>query len=102
MARKGGLGRGLDALIPGEQGLEPASGAILIPIVNIQPNPRQPRGEIQSTDLEELAASIRQHGIIQPLIVTREGSSDNYVLIAGERRLRAATRASWGFPSTDQ
>lgn len=93
MARKGGLGRGLDALIPGNNALEPAGGATLIPIKNIQPNPRQPRREIQSADLEELAASISEHGIIQPLIVTREGSSDQYVLIAGERRLRAAAMA---------
>ena len=93
MARKSGLGRGLDALIPGDNALEPTGGAVLISIKNIQPNPRQPRREIQSADLEELAASIREHGIIQPLIVTREGSSDQYVLIAGERRLRAAAMA---------
>ena len=93
MARKGGLGRGLDALIPGVNELEPTGGATLIPIKNIQPNPRQPRREIQSADLEELAASIREHGIIQPLIVTRKGSSDQYVLIAGERRLKAAAMA---------
>jgi ParB family chromosome partitioning protein len=93
MARKGGLGRGLDALIPGDNALEPTGGAILIPIKYIQPNPRQPRREIQSADLEELAASIREHGIIQPLIVTREGSSEQYVLVAGERRLRAAGMA---------
>jgi ParB family chromosome partitioning protein len=93
MARKGGLGRGLDALIPGDIALEPTGGAILIPIKYIQPNPHQPRREIQLVDLEELAASIREHGIIQPLIVTREGNSENYVLIAGERRLRAAGMA---------
>ncbi len=93
MARKGGLGRGLDALIPGENALEPTGSASLIPIKNIQPNPRQPRKEIQSADLEELAASIREHGIIQPLILTREGKSEQYVLIAGERRLRAAAMA---------
>ena len=93
MARKGGLGRGLDALIPSDQGLEPTGGATLIPIKNIQPNPRQPRREIQSADLEELAASIREHGIIQPLIITRKGSTEQYVLIAGERRLRAAAMA---------
>jgi ParB family chromosome partitioning protein len=93
MARKGGLGRGLDALIPGDNALEPTGGAILIPIKNIQPNPRQPRREILPADLEELAASIREHGIIQPLIVTREDGSEKYVLIAGERRLRAAGMA---------
>ena len=93
MARKGGLGRGLDALIPGVNELEPTGGATLSPIKNIQPNPRQPRREIQSADLEELAASIREHGIIQPLILTRKDSSDQYVLIAGERRLKAAAMA---------
>jgi ParB family chromosome partitioning protein len=93
MARRGGLGRGLDALIPGGEGQTPTSGAAQIPIKNIQPNPHQPRREIVQAELEELAASIREHGIIQPLIVTREGVSDRYTLIAGERRLRAAELA---------
>jgi ParB family transcriptional regulator, chromosome partitioning protein len=90
MARKGGLGRGLDALIPGDDN-QPQAGAVQIPVGSIRPNPRQPRREMAQTELEELAASIREHGIIQPLIVTREGISELYTLIAGERRLRAAT-----------
>ena len=92
MARKGGLGRGLDALIPGDDSQSQA-GAVQIPVGSIQPNPRQPRREMAQTELEELAASIREHGIIQPLIVTREGISECYTLIAGERRLRAAVMA---------
>lgn len=92
MARKGGLGRGLDALIPGDDS-QAQSGAAQIPIDSIQPNPHQPRREMAQVELEELAASIREHGIIQPLIVTREGLSDRYTLIAGERRLRAAAMA---------
>jgi len=93
MARKGGLGRGLDALIPGGEEKTQTGGAAQIPIKNIQPNPRQPRREIVQAELEELAASIREHGIIQPLIITREGTSERYTLIAGERRLRAAELA---------
>lgn len=92
MARKGGLGRGLDALIPGDDS-QAQAGVAQIPIGSIQPNPRQPRREMPQAELEELAASIREHGIIQPLIVTREGLSDRYTLIAGERRLRAAAMA---------
>jgi len=91
MARKGGLGRGLEALIPGSYTTDqPSGGPLLVPLHNIQPNPRQPRSEIKDNDLQELAASIQEHGILQPLIVTRAGESDQYILIAGERRLRAA------------
>ena len=94
MARKSGLGKGLDALMPEPAG-EPVnnSGPMLIPISKIIPNPRQPRYLMKSEDLNELAASIREHGIIQPLIVTREEGDDVYTLIAGERRLRAAKLA---------
>lgn len=90
MARKAGLGRGLDALIPGGNGLQPSGGAVYIAIENIKPNPHQPRNPIQDDDLQELAASIREHGILQPLIVSQEPATETYVLIAGERRLRAA------------
>lgn len=91
MARKGGLGKGLDALIPSEI---PSSegGALLVPITAIHPNPRQPRQQMAEESLQELADSIREHGILQPLIVTQEGNQ-RYVLIAGERRLRAAELA---------
>ena len=99
MARRPGLGRGLDALIPGndeQAGHKPSAsggGVTQIPIDQIQPNPQQPRSEMNAEALEELAASIREHGIIQPLIVSPASEPDRYTLIAGERRLRAATLA---------
>jgi ParB family transcriptional regulator, chromosome partitioning protein len=87
MAYKGGLGRGLDAIIPPSN--EPKGGTDTVRIENIIPNPRQPRSIMAEEGLQELAESIRQHGILQPLIVTKE-SENQYVLIAGERRWRAA------------
>lgn len=85
-----GLGKGLDALIPTEFSNIPSEGAQQIPIRQIKPNPSQPRGEMDNEKLEELSNSIREHGIIQPLILTKDPEGDSYVLIAGERRLRAA------------
>lgn len=88
-----GLGRGLDALIPAGQGYSPKpgeGGVTQVPAEKIIPNPRQPRTVFKPEDLAELAASIREHGILQPLIVTRDADADQYVLIAGERRLQAA------------
>ena len=93
MARKTGLGRGLDALIPMGDAQLPESGPNFIKTDQIIPNPRQPRIEIDPAELQDLAESIRQHGIIQPLIVTYDPNSDDYTLIAGERRLRAARLA---------
>ena len=90
MARKSGLGKGLDALMPESSGQNTASGALLVNISKIIPNPRQPRYQMRPEDLQELAESIREHGIIQPLLVTQEDGYDGYTLIAGERRLRAA------------
>jgi len=97
MARRPGLGRGLDALIPGNEKSEnkkplsaASQGIIQIPIEQIQPNPQQPRTKIDEESLSELAASISEHGIIQPLIVSADPDSDQYTLIAGERRWRAA------------
>jgi ParB family transcriptional regulator, chromosome partitioning protein len=87
MAHKGGLGRGLDAIIPAASELK--SGIDSIPIGNIIPNPRQPRTVMVEESLQELADSIRLHGILQPLIVTKDTDSQ-YILIAGERRWRAA------------
>lgn len=93
MSRKSGLGRGLDALIETSRAAG-ASGINQIPLGNIYPNPRQPRNQYDPETLQELADSIRQHGIIQPLIVTHNPSqTDTYVLIAGERRLQAARQA---------
>lgn len=88
--RKGGLGKGLEALIPAAEETA-AQGVTEVPLASITPNPHQPRAPIRDQDLVELAASIEEHGIIQPLIVTR--TPDGYQLIAGERRWRAARLA---------
>jgi ParB family transcriptional regulator, chromosome partitioning protein len=93
MARKGGLGRGLEALIPGGQPSGSEGDILSIPLDQILPNPHQPRQDLNSDDLSELAASIREHGILQPLVVTKDAGVDAYILIAGERRLRAARLA---------
>jgi len=96
MPKRSGLGKGLDALIPGAGDTRPsgsgAGGVMQVPVEAVTRNPRQPRQHFDSSDLEELSASIREHGIIQPLIVS-PGRGSNYVLIAGERRLQAAKRA---------
>lgn len=85
--RRSGLGRGLDALIPqGER-----RTFAMIPVGDVQPNPQQPRTVFDDEALESLAASIREVGVLQPVVV-RE-SADGYVLVAGERRLRAAQAA---------
>jgi ParB family chromosome partitioning protein len=102
--RRGGLGKGLDALIPARQpeassaetaATPPAerTGAAELPIGAISPNPYQPRSHMDRQHLEELTASIRTHGIVQPLIVTPAGTDNAFHLIAGERRWRAAQRA---------
>jgi len=84
--KKTGLGKGLGALLPGS---DVAAGWSEIPTRSIAPNPRQPRTSLDETTLRELADSIREHGLIQPLVVTRSGENA-YTLIAGERRWRAA------------
>ncbi len=92
MSRKRkGLGRGLGALLP--PGDEAGQGILYVPVEAIQPNPRQPRQHIDPEALQELAASIREHGILQPLIVSRGEQPGTYVLVAGERRWRAARAA---------
>ncbi|MEX1178401.1 MAG: ParB/RepB/Spo0J family partition protein [Nitriliruptor sp.] len=95
MNRRGGLGRGLAALIPpgegGPIGTNRASFAEL-PIDAIEPNPQQPRDVFDDGELEGLAASIRDLGLLQPVVVRPTGE-DTYELIAGERRLRASKRA---------
>ena len=93
MARKGGLGKGLEALIPGEFTPEPGASEKLAPVNAIFPNPMQPRENISEDNLLELAQSIKEHGILQPLIVTYDEVTGQYTLIAGERRLRAAKMA---------
>ncbi|HEY67519.1 MAG: stage 0 sporulation protein J [Chloroflexi bacterium] len=93
--RKRGLGKGLEALIPLAEEEAAAQGVVEVPLASITPNPHQPRAPIRDQDLVELAASIEEHGIIQPLVVTR--APDGYQLIAGERRWRAARLA--GLPT---
>jgi len=97
-AARSRLGRGLAALI-GDVGDETAvvertRGHRRVPIEFLQPNPRNPRQAFSEIELDELAASIRERGIIQPIVVrTLRGSADHYEIIAGERRWRAAQRA---------
>ncbi len=93
MTRRSGLGRGLDALLPtDDDGLERKSGLFEVNVEAIAPNPRQPRGSFDEAGLTELADSITQLGVLQPLLV-REPDPGRYELIAGERRLRAAKLA---------
>lgn len=99
---KRGLGRGLEALIPPQppEGLGEAGGVLNVPVNAIGPNPLQPRQSMDSESLAELAASIREHGLIQPLIVTRVERPEGevrYQLVTGERRWRAAQMA--GLPT---
>ncbi len=84
-----GLGRGLGALIP--QAPLP-QGLHEVPADHIQPNPRQPRARLDPRALEELAQSIREHGLLQPVVLSRR-QDGSYQLIAGERRWRAAQLA---------
>jgi ParB family chromosome partitioning protein len=86
--RHTGLGRGLASLIPQRS---PSSGITEIPIAGVAPNPRQPRQRFDTEELEALAASIREHGVLQPILVTE--TLDGYQLVAGERRLRASQLA---------
>ena len=90
MNQKKALGRGLSALIP--QKAEPEASLAQIPLDRIALNPYQPRKAFDEKAIDELTRSVREHGIVQPVVVTR--TSDNrYRLIAGERRFRAAQRA---------
>jgi len=102
MPKHSGLGKGLDALIPtGFQAETPppnelmvvSSGLITVPIDQIVTNPRQPRSHFDQTALAELAASIREYGVIQPLIVSRNTEGSTYTLVAGERRWQASQLA---------
>ena len=97
MAQRTGLGKGLDALIPAGGKTPPASsagtgGVQQVAVESIQPNPRQPRVHFKEAELAELAASIREHGVIQPIIVTPKADG-TYIIIAGERRWQASQKA---------
>ena len=103
MTRRSGLGRGLSALLPGadeetqvigaEEGAPAtAPGLAEIDVSQIHPNPRQPRTAFRQDELDELAASIREHGVLQPVLV-RPRPQGGYELLGGERRLRASKLA---------
>lgn len=94
MPKRTGLGKGLDALIPagGAATSVESSGVSQVSIDSIQRNPRQPRENFDLNELENLAESIREHGVIQPLIVS-PARNGTYTLIAGERRLQASRKA---------
>lgn len=92
-SRKGGLGRGLGALIPTPSEDERGPAALEVDINAISPNPYQPRTGLDQAKLQQMAESIRLHGVIQPLVVRRAAERDRYELIAGERRWRAARLA---------
>ncbi|MGA2112219.1 MAG: ParB/RepB/Spo0J family partition protein [Anaerolineales bacterium] len=89
-SKKLGLGRGLEALLPAEQARE---GVVQVAPSRLHRNPRQPRTALKSAELEELTASVRLHGVLQPLIVSPGPLPGEYTLVAGERRLEAARRA---------
>lgn len=99
MAQRTGLGKGLESLIPTGGKTPPVSAAAnvsggvqQVAVESIQPNPRQPRVHFKETELAELAASIREHGVIQPIIVTPKADG-MYIIIAGERRWQASQKA---------
>src|SRR3569832_390671 len=89
---KRGLGKGLGALISGSLGEDDASSVREVRVDHIRPNPYQPRKVFDPERLAELVESVREHGILQPILVRRV-AVDSYELIAGERRVRAAQEA---------
>ena len=91
MSKRGGLGRGLSALIPAAEDDAAGNGLLEIPIQGVTPNPKQPRTRFGEEAIDSLAASIREVGVLQPIVVRR--AQNGYELIAGERRLRAAKKA---------
>jgi ParB family chromosome partitioning protein len=96
VARRSGLGRGLGALIPNEVVGDKSSALLDIPVVSIRANPHQPRTAFDEEGMASLTASIREVGVLQPVLV-RPAGEGAYELIAGERRWRAAKRA--GLPT---
>lgn len=86
--RRRALGKGLEALIPTKEKEIFQEGYRMVPAANIKRNPYQPRAPLEESELRDLVASIKEKGIIEPLIVKRSG--DHFVLAAGERRLNAA------------
>lgn len=91
MAKRKALGKGLSALIPEAGKVEDDGRLFQCPVEQIHPNPYQPRQDFSPAELEEMVASVREKGILTPLLVTK--TSQGYQLIAGERRWRAAQKA---------
>jgi ParB family transcriptional regulator, chromosome partitioning protein len=89
------LGRGLEALLGASGAAPPGADLHRIPLSRIRPNPYQPRRDFAPEDLEELQASLKANGLLQPITVRTAASGAGYELIAGERRLRAATALGW-------
>src|SRR5580765_1362933 len=90
------LGRGLEALLgPTREEAEREGSLVELPIHDIKPNPFQPRKTVDPTALEELVSSIKQAGLLQPVVVRRAPANGGYELIAGERRLRACQQLGW-------
>lgn len=97
---KGGLGKGLGALLPvfdEEEILKESAGEIKnIALTEIMPNPEQPRKNFDEDEMQDLAASIKEHGVLVPIIVNKNAQNEKFVIVAGERRYRAAKRAGLG------
>ncbi len=90
------LGRGLEALLgPTREEAEREGNLVELPIKDIRPNPFQPRQDVDPAALEELVSSIKQAGLLQPVVVRRANGGGAYELIAGERRLRACQQLGW-------
>ncbi len=90
------LGRGLEALLgPTREEAEREGNLVELPIKDIRPNPFQPRQDVDPAALEELVSSIKQAGLLQPVVVRRAKGGGAYELIAGERRLRACQQLGW-------
>lgn len=93
MEKKKGLGKGLSALIPQKLESETRAPFVEVEISKIKLNPLQPRKDFSVERIEDLKNSIQQEGLLQPVVVARQG--EGYVLIAGERRLRAVKKLGW-------
>ena len=89
---KTGLGKGLSALIP-SMSVSEEEGVVEIEVDTIRPNPHQPRQEFAVEKLNELAASLQEHGVVQPIVVRK--IADEYELVVGERRWRASKLLGW-------
>jgi len=90
------LGRGLEALLgPTREQAEREGSLVELPIKDVRPNPFQPRQTVDPAALEELVSSIKQAGLLQPIVVRRANGGSTYELIAGERRLRACQQLGW-------